>query len=565
MTISPDVIDAIKDRVNIADLIGGSLALKRSGANHFARCPFHEDRTPSFSVAANKGFFHCFSCQRHGDHIDWLVEYLGIPWNEAVARLAELAGISLPDNEDSERIKAKARAAGILKRAAQWMHLGLVGSERPKHYVMEERKIHPELAARFQIGWAPKSLQDYTRTFSQAEIGVLVEAGLLGRGVDGRLYPKLGGRIIFPILDAAGAVVGFSGRALGDGQPKYMNSPDSQFFNKRNELFRAPEARSAARRSGRLLVTEGYFDVIALAGAGHSNAVAGMGTATTAENLESMFALADEVVFCFDGDKAGRMAAWKALLAAMPFIGTSDERKGCRLASFVFLPDGLDPDEFIRARGGDAFGKLLDDPTPLSVFFIESYRKKRAVEPMEKYSALLAQAARQIASIKDTMFRDGLATSLAGVFDVPVGQVVLAGGFAARRTKAARSLPPIPADALETIFLVNLLRRPDEVDCLAPDVELQMPGGTEIVSLLRNGGSVPALFENTPFWPMVERLLGSDIPDDNLSAVAGRIELAWVDRRLGAATQAQDKGAIRAMLTRKQEVRAKMREALEKA
>lgn len=577
MSVPAEVLSAIKSRVDIVQLVGEHAKLKKAGADYSACCPFHEEKTPSFTVSPTKHFYHCFGCGAHGDQIDWMVEYLGMPWNEAVARLAEVAGVQLPENEDSARIKAKSKVSKILAKAATWMHQGLLVNEPAFRYVSDERKLPREIIELFLVGWAPKSLHDYTREFSQDEVEVLIESGLLGK-TDGRLYPKLGGRIIFPLRDAAGWVIGFSGRAMGDAQPKYMNSPESPFFSKRNEIFRPPDVQRTARRAGRVLVTEGYFDVISLHEAGFPYAVAGMGTATTPGNLESMFALADELVFCFDGDKAGRQAAWKALQAALPFIGSGNDHRGNRLVSFVFLPDGHDPDEFIRSRGKDEFAVLLAEAMPLSRFFVESYRKKREAEPMEKHSDIMAQAAGQISMVKDGMLQNGLATSLASVFDVSVDQIRRAGGFATRRVggpaRITRALT-VPSDALEIGFLVNLLRRPWEIDCLATDVELKILGGDEIVSLLRQANlqdgddgdvtqaraAVLGLFMGTPYLPLVERLLETEEADDSLPVNAKRIELAWVTRQLDDAMKLGDRDALRQLLARKHDVQSQIERA----
>lgn len=556
----PDhTLAAIKERVDLVELVRENLPLKKVGREHTACCPFHNEKTPSFTVNATKGFYHCFGCGAHGDQIDWMVNYLGMPWNEAAARLAEQAGVPLEENEDTTRVQAKAAAAQILEKAARWMRRQLDENKQVRRYVLEERKVSPDALDQFMIGFAPKVMQGYMNEFSLKEMEVLGEAGLLGVAAGGRMYPKLGGRLVFPIRDAAGWVIGFSGRLMGEGQPKYMNSPDSPFFSKRNEIFRAPDVRKSARAANCVVVTEGCFDVVALHQAGFGNAVASMGTATTPENLESMFALAPEVMFCFDGDKAGLQAAWKALITSLPVLGDN------RLVSFAFVPDGLDPDEFIRARGADAFGELVAAARPLSKFFAESYRKKRETEPLEKHSALMGQAAKQIATVKDEILKNGMAGTIAQVFDVSVAAVQRAGGFS--RTGGPmrqQTVPTVRAGAVETIFLANLLRRPWEVDCVSDDVELSMPGGTEIVAALRQARIVDddqapqvlrRLFENTPYKPLVERLLESGELDDDIPVNARRIEAAWVTRRLEAMMalppESLDRGALQAMLVRR--------------
>ncbi len=541
MTIPAEIITGIKSRVDLVQLVQEQVPLKKAGSEYTACCPFHDEKTPSFTVSPTKQFYHCFGCGAHGDQIDWVVNYLGVPWSEAIARLAESVGIPLPENDDGERVKAKAAVSRTLDKAARWMHRQLVSTPPARKYVFDERRVSPGAAKQFLLGYAPRVLQDYLAEFSREEMEVLREAGILGMADGGRMYPKLGGRIIFPIRDAAGWVIGFSGRVLADGYPKYMNSPDSPFFSKRRELFRAPDVRRAARAANRVVVTEGHFDVVSLVEMGFGYAVAGMGTATTPENLGSMFALAPEVVFCFDGDEAGRKAAWKALLEALPIIGDN------RLASFAFIPDGMDPDEYVRAAGAEAFGKLLNEAVPLSRFFIESFAARKASEPLEKHSALLTEAARSLRDIRDAVLQHGLASALAGVFDVPVVAVQRVGGFG-QPAKSASMIPSVRADALETSFLSNLLRRPWEVGCLAADVELKVPGGTEIVAALRNAalhaGATPAdtrgLFLGEAYLPLVDRLLAGGELDESLPVLARRIEVAWLDRCIQVAMAGAD-------------------------
>lgn len=559
----PDhLIDEIKARVDIVGLVKEYVPLKKAGsANYAACCPFHNERTPSFTVSATKQFYHCFGCGAHGDQIAWMREYLGMPWSEAVARLAEMAGVLLPENDDSGWIKAKASASKTLDKAARWMHRQLMSNARAKAYVLDERKVSPRAAEEFLIGLAPRVLQDYLAAFNEDEIQVLIKAGVLDAEEGGRVYPKMGGRIIFPIRDAAGWVIGFSGRIMGEGKPKYMNSPDSPFFVKRKELFRAPDVRRAARQAGRVVVTEGYFDVLSMFEEDIGYAIAGMGTATTPENLESMFALASEVVFCFDGDRAGREAAWKAMIAALPVIGNNN------LASFAFIPDGQDPDEFIKAHGRDAFMALLDSSVPLSKFLIDTYRKRKEALPLERHSALMAEAAGHLKTLKDTTLQNGLVSTLAGVFDVGVTEVRRAAGLPAmlRAVPTAHAPPAMRADAPEMLLLANLIRRPWEAGSLPAGLELQVAGGNEIVESLKgegvqegDAGAVFRLFGNTPFWPLVERLLASDDFDEHIPTLARRIEEAWIKRRLveliKASPEEQDRDMIRKLTARQAEL-----------
>jgi DNA primase len=565
-------IAQIKEKLDISVLVGEHVRLKRIGRDYSGLCPFHTEKTPSFTVSPSKGFYHCFGCGKHGDQIDWMVEYLGMAWSEAVARLAEMAGISLPENEDSTRITAKRRVSAVLEKAARWMNERLKENGVAMKYILEERKVSSVSINDFLVGFAPRDLREYANFFDTEEIGMLMQAGLLARSSQGsKIYPKMGGRIIFPIRDVAGWIVGFSGRALGDEQPKYVNSNDSAFFSKRHELFRPPNLQRAIRRSGRVLVTEGYFDTIALYAAGFDYTVATMGTATTAENIKSIFSISPEVVFCFDGDNAGLRAAWNALIVSLPFIG--DGINGFRMASFIFLPAG-DPDEYIVKHGREAFSALIDNAVPLSVFFLDSYTKKKLREPLEKHGAIMSQAAKQISTIKDEMLRNSLATEIAKVFGVGVEKVRSAGGFsvmAQQKKLPWKSNPGIQEGELEKHFLVNIIRRPWEITHLAEDVELDIPGGTEIVQLLRKSHITPddhdavrRIFSETPYWAFVEKLMSNQDPDDDIAIMALRVEITWIARKVESLLKAEDadRDVLRQFLSRKLSVQVKLEELL---
>jgi len=316
---------------------------------------------------------------------------------------------------------------------------------------------------------------------------------------------------------------------------------------------------------------EGYFDVIALYSHGFTNAVALMGTAITKENIHSLFSLSDHVVFCFDGDKAGRVAAWAALTATFPFIGSSSEWKGNRTVSFAFLPDGLDPDEFVDKRGAKEFGNLIDNANPSSRFFLEVYKIKRSSEPAERHTAIIGQAVAQINQIKDIVLKNKLASDIAAVFDVPITTLKKIGRLDLQDTKTTSSRnipPPVRQDALESSFLAGIIRRPWDASLLPEDVELTMPGATEIIDILRHANiaeedesSVKPLFFGTPYLPLVERLLSTEETDDTrISAL--RIELAWIQKTINAqmASTTPDSSKIRELLTRKVNVQERLEE-----
>ena len=554
MAIPEHVINTIKSRVNLVDWIQKTVKLKKTGGNYVGLCPFHSEKSPSFTVNDSKQFYHCFGCGAHGDVIDWLMDHEGMPWRDAVARLGALTGVELPEKEHSQRAQAKASVSEILNKAARWMHQRLVGLEpagttenpgpevrKALEFVYRERGLKVETTHDFLIGYAPTLFQDYANNFNEDELKVLCAAGVLGLGKNERYYPKMAGRIIFPIRDASGGVVGFAGRVLGNGLPKYMNSPDSSFFNKRTELFRAPGLRQATRQAGKVVVVEGYFDVTALYQADIRYAAATMGTATTTENLESLFALSKHVVFCFDGDRAGQAAAWKALVTCLPALGQG------RLVSFMFLPEDLDPDDFIKKEGADAFNHYLSEAKPLSRFMLEHYENQLKDAPMEKYSGLLAESGEQLALIKEPVMREALVAEMAQLFRVPENLVRKAGKFNLATLTLDLSLPHF---VLEKSLLSQLLRQPKEVHLLPEDVGLEMPGGNEILQKLRianqiasesaSGINLGLLFMGTPYWTLVQQLMEPNGPEENLGSLIQKVELAWIAKSMKAEMSTQN-------------------------
>ena len=553
MAVPDEKIDEVKAAVNIIDLIDGFVPLKKSGANYIACCPFHSEKTPSFTVTDNKDkvFYHCFGCGAHGDQIDFMIEYMGVTWNEAVIRLANMGSVTLPEadenSEDSVRIKAKATVAGTLAKAAAWMHEHLGKSDAATKYINVKRKVDSVTSSRFLIGYAPKVLQDYISYFSDDEMKVLESAGVIGRDEKtSRLYPKFGGRIVFPIRDVAGAVIGFGARVMDESLPKYINSPDSDFFNKGRELFRSPDLRTNGRRAGHIIVTEGYFDVVATEAQGFGNTCAAMGTAMTKSNVESLFAIADNAIFCFDGDTAGKTAAWRSLESCLPYIGKPPaahgrkEARESKVALFVFLPAGEDPDSFIASKGKEAFQLLINNAQPLSTFFLEAYSAKREKEPLEKHLAMLDQASKMVAQVNDDVLRNGLVDGLAKVFGASAADVRKRGGIKGTQKVTSPTVIPIRADALEESLLGTLIKRPWEVSMLATDIDLQIAGGNEIVSEIRkanikeNDDDIPSkvsrIFSGTPYQAMIDRL-NSAIEGD-IEGMSKRVEFAWVSREL---------------------------------
>lgn len=356
MAISPDFLDELRTRLGLADVVARHVQLKRSGREASGLCPFHNEKSPSFTVSEEKGFFHCFGCGAHGDLIGFVMRIEGLSFPEAVERLAAEAGLEVPQASPAER-EAEARKAdlhGVMDAACRFFEHQLAGprGEAARRY-LEHRGIDDDTASRFRLGYAPDSrtaLRDAVMGATMPE-AMLVEAGLLIGPDDGSAYDRFRGRVMFPITDRRGRVIAFGGRILGEGKPKYLNSPDTPLFNKGRVLYGMATARRPAHEAGRVLVAEGYTDVIALSRAGIAEAVAPLGTALSESHLHELWRMADEPILCFDGDAAGKRAAYRAAERALPLLQPG------KSLQFVSLPAGEDPDSLV-AKGGRA---AIDD------------------------------------------------------------------------------------------------------------------------------------------------------------------------------------------------------------
>ena len=353
-------------RTDLVDLIGGRVTLKRAGSNHKGLCPFHDEKTASFTVSADKGFFKCFGCGAYGNAIDFLMRYENREFLEAVEILAELHHLESPVDRSTAPTDATTELYDILREADQFYRERLREHPEAIRY-LKNRGIEGATAGRFALGFAPDSWNSLLERLGgdSAAVDRLIRAGLVVRNEQGRTYDRFRNRIMFPIRDGRGRIVGFGGRLIEAGEPKYLNSPDTPLFDKGRTLYGLYEARQSRGRPERIVVVEGYIDVIALDQYGVGPAMATMGTAATAENMRHLTRLSDRVVFCFDGDRAGRDAASRAVQAVLPFGG------GKVAIEFVLLPEGEDPDSFVRARGAEPFAALLASALPLSTFLID--------------------------------------------------------------------------------------------------------------------------------------------------------------------------------------------------
>lgn len=362
MTLTPAFLDELRARTLLSGLVAKTVKLQKAGREFRACCPFHNEKTPSFYVNDDKGFYHCFGCGAHGDAIRWMTDQRGLPFIDAVKELAQAAGLDMPEQDRRAAEKAE-RAKGLheaMADAATWFAERLNGIEGAEaRSVLKRRGISEETARIFGLGFAPDSrgkLKEALKAYGDA---MLVEAGMLIQVDEKAPYDRFRGRLMIPIRDVRGRTMAFGGRIIGEGEPKYLNSPETPLFDKGRTLYNLDRAQAAARKTGRIIAVEGYMDVIALAQAGFGEAVAPLGTALTEHQLERLWRIAEEPLLCFDGDSAGQKAALRAAHRALPMLQPG------RSLAFVTLPDGLDPDDLVRTKGPAAFEALLRSPQPL--------------------------------------------------------------------------------------------------------------------------------------------------------------------------------------------------------
>ena len=397
MAIPQTFIQELLSRADVVDIVGRYVQLKKGGANFMGLCPFHGEKSPSFSVSPTKQFYHCFGCGKNGNAIGFLMDHAGMSFVEAVKDLAQQYGMQVPEEEGTPQDRARAAEQrqkqttlnDVLEKAGDAYRKHLKDSPRAVDY-FKGRGVSGDVAKQFGLGYAPEGWRSLASTFPHYDDPLLVESGLVILNEDDpneqKRWDRFRDRVMFPIRNVKGECIGFGGRVLGDDKPKYLNSPETPVFSKGRELYGLFEARSSLREMGYALVTEGYMDVVALAQLGFPNAVATLGTACTNDHVQKLFRFTDSVVFSFDGDAAGRRAARKALDAALPFA--SDVRS----VKFLFLPAEHDPDSFIRENGKDAFLRYVNEAVPLSRFLIDAARDGCDLGSIEGRSLLASNA-----------------------------------------------------------------------------------------------------------------------------------------------------------------------------
>ena len=419
MAIPQTFLQELLTRADVVEIVGRYVQLKKGGANFMGLCPFHGEKSPSFSVSPAKQFYHCFGCGKNGNAISFLMDHAGMTFIEAVKDLAQQYGMQIPEDEASPEDRARAleqrqkqhTLTDVLEKAGEAYRRQLKDSPRAIAY-FKGRGLSGEIARQFGLGYAPEGWRSLASVFPHYDDPLLVESGLVianteEGSTEEKRYDRFRDRVMFPIRNIKGECIGFGGRVLGDDKPKYLNSPETPVFSKGRELYGLFEARNALREQGYVLVTEGYMDVVALAQLGFPNAVATLGTACTAEHVHKLFRFTDAVVFSFDGDSAGRRAARKALDAALPYA------TDVRSIKFLFLPDEHDPDSFIRANGPEAFAQYVSDATPLSRFLIEAAREGCDLASAEGRAHMAANAKPLWTALPEGALKMQLLTELA--------------------------------------------------------------------------------------------------------------------------------------------------------
>jgi DNA primase len=501
------------NRVDIVDVVSRYVQLKKGGANYLGLCPFHGEKSPSFTVSPAKQFYHCFGCGEHGNAIGFLMAYGGMGYVDAVKELAASAGMQVPEErprtpEEIVRQERETDLYAVMEQAMDFYRGELKRAPRAIEY-LKGRGLTGEIAARFRIGYAPDGWQGLKEAFPKYEDKSLVECGLVIEG-EGKRYDRFRDRVMFPIFNARGAVIGFGGRVMGEGEPKYLNSPETPLFEKGREVYGLVQARDGIRASGRVLVVEGYMDVVALAQFGVGYAVATLGTATTPVHVSKLLRLADELVFCFDGDAAGRKAAWRALEVSLPLATDNKPLK------FLFLPEKDDPDTYVRQHGQEAFERLVAQAQPLSAFLLAELRSQNDLASAEGRAQFLSAATPHLQKIVAPGLKLQIVKEAARLAGVTQEEAQALLGERKPAPAYARPAPPKksfnPPTSPEWKLLCYVVARPDLAAEIDPDlIDTTLPEGKALHDLIEHcvargettGGMLVEHFQGGPHARLV--------------------------------------------------------------
>lgn len=503
--IPQQFIDELMTRIDIVEVIDARVPLRKAGRDYMACCPFHDEKSPSFSVSQQKQFYHCFGCGAHGTALGFLMEYEHLDFVEAVHELAGQAGLQVPVQAGRDAPPVSKDLYGLLEQAANFYTRQLRESKHAQRAgdYLKQRGLSAAIIERYAIGFAAPGWDNLLQFLSAGNTTLqaqLAKAGMLIEKDGGGYYDRFRDRIMFPIRDQRGRVIGFGGRVLGDETPKYLNSPETPLFHKGRELYGLYEARKATRALERLLVVEGYMDVVALAQHGIHYAVATLGTATTRDHAERLFRITPTLLFCFDGDRAGREAAWRALENVLPVMHEG------RQAHFLFLPDGEDPDSMVRKEGSAAFEARMTQASSFSTFFYDNLMKKTDISSLDGRARLVELARPLLSNLSEGVFRHMMLARLGELVRMEPGQLtkmlkqVESGPKRAGekpKIQARRARPESRAAKSPVRMAIALLLQQPRLALQAGDLNrfagFQVPGIELLVSLLQQLQSQPQL------------------------------------------------------------------------
>ena len=564
----PDAfIDDLLARTDIVEVIGTRVPLKRQGKEYAARCPFHDERSASFTVSPTKQFYHCFGCSAHGTAISFLMQYDRLEFLDAVDELAKRVGMEIPRDTVVRNQDSDSRELYLaVDAAAKFFQKQLLASDKARAYIAG-REISDDIVERYAIGHAPdgySGLKDALGTDAR-RMNLLERAGLFSKNDKGHVYDKFRDRLMFPIHDRRGRVIAFGGRVLDpDDSPKYLNSPETVLFHKGRELYGLWQAKQANPKLDRLIVVEGYMDVVALAQYGVTQAVATLGTATTSDHAELLFRNAPDVYFCFDGDRAGRAAAWKALESVLPRM------KDGRQAFFLFLPDGEDPDTIVRKEGADGFAQRLQQAMPLSEFFYNELGKDVNLGTLDGKARLAERCKPLLAQIPDGAFGDLMRQRLTELTGVGARSSTPETHVPAQRARSTQTAHA-PRQTLVRIAIARLVQQPALALALQPPYRfalLRQPGVellSEIIGLVRerpdiNTGALLEHFGERDEAAALQKLATQSLPgeaavwrEEFLDTMA-QLEKQTLQQRLDELQAKQREGGLE--LRDKEELRA---------
>lgn len=544
----PDTfIEELLARSDIVELIERRVPLKRAGSEFQACCPFHDEKTPSFTVSPKKQFYHCFGCGAHGSVIGFLMQYEGLEFLDAVEELARAAGLEVP-SAGKQQQRPDTGLYELLQSASKFYVEQLRKYPEAVEY-LKGRGLSGEICRDFEIGYAPSGWDTLIKHLGgdKKRLDLLKQAGMLSTGNSGE-YDKFRNRIMFPIHDRRGRVIAFGGRALSDDGPKYLNSPETTLYHKGRELYGLYLARQRSSRLDSIIVVEGYMDVVALAQFGFKNVVATSGTATTTSQVELLFRSADTVVFCFDGDKAGRQAAWRALEATLPKL-----REGLQ-AKFLFLPDGEDPDSMVRKHGEAEFARQIEAARPLSEFFFDHFTAGIDLGKLDGRAKFVEQAQPYLDKLPAGEFRDMMISQLESRSFHKLSRYTQSPATPARTSDERGK--PIQTRTPLRLALAHLVQNPALVKQLENIDEFNEPGSTdvqgieifrELVDFCSNRPNITtaqllAHWHEHPALPHLEKLAVWNLPGEEDKQLqefvdaTNRIRLGWVETLLSRVT-----------------------------